>query len=44
MRILYFNDALAIWGGLERVLIDKMNYLADDGYAIVSNEINYIRR
>ena len=29
MRILYVNDAWAIWGGLERVLIEKMNYLAD---------------
>ena len=35
MRILYVTDALAIWGGLERVLIDKMNYLADEeGYEI----------
>ena len=30
MRVLYFNDAWAIWGGLERVLIEKMNYLADE--------------
>lgn len=35
MRILYVNDAWAIWGGLERVLIDKMNNLADyEGYEI----------
>ena len=35
MRILYINDAWAIWGGVERVLIDKMNYLADaEGYEI----------
>lgn len=35
MRILYVNDAWAIWGGLERVLIDKMNFLADyEGYDI----------
>lgn len=27
MRILYVTDALAIWGGIERVLSDKMNYL-----------------
>ena len=27
MRILYVIDALAVWGGLERVLCDKMNYL-----------------
>ena len=40
MRILYFNDAWAIWGGLERVLIDKMNYLADDGYEIFTITYN----
>ena len=41
MRILYFNDAWAIWGGLERVLIDKMNYLADDeGYEIYTITYN----
>ena len=41
MRILYFNDAWAIWGGLERVLIDKMNYLADDdGYDIFTITYN----
>ena len=35
MRILYINDAWAVWGGLERVLIDKMNYLAnEEGYEI----------
>ena len=28
MRIMYVNDALAIWGGLERVLIEKANLLA----------------
>ena len=35
MRILYITDALAVWGGIERVLSDKMNYLvreADDFY------------
>lgn len=35
MRILYVYSAWAIWGGIERVLIDKMNYLADtEGYEI----------
>ena len=35
MRILYVYNAWAIWGGLERVLIDKMNYLAnEEGYEI----------
>lgn len=28
MRILYVTDALAIWGGMERVLVEKANYLA----------------
>ena len=28
MRILYVTDAIAIWGGLERVLVEKANYLA----------------
>lgn len=27
MRILYITDALAVWGGIERVLSDKINYL-----------------
>ena len=27
MRILYVTDALAVWGGIERVLSDKMNYI-----------------
>ena len=35
MKILYVYSAWAIWGGIERVLIDKMNYLADtEGYEI----------
>ena len=29
MKIVYVSDAIAIWGGLERILIDKMNYLAE---------------
>jgi glycosyltransferase involved in cell wall biosynthesis len=29
MKIVYVYDALAIWGGIERVIIEKMNYLAD---------------
>ena len=28
MRILYVTDALAIWGGLERVIVEKANYFA----------------
>ncbi len=35
MRVLYVTDALAIWGGIERVLSDKMNYLVRElGYEI----------
>ena len=35
MRILYVTDALAIWGGLERVLVEKANYLATlDGFEV----------
>ena len=29
MTILYITDAFAVWGGMERVLADKMNYLAE---------------
>ena len=35
MTILYVTDAFAVWGGMERVLADKMNYLAEQhGYNI----------
>lgn len=35
MRILYITDALAIWGGLERVLVEKASCLANyDGYDV----------
>ncbi len=35
MKILYVTDALAIWGGLERIIIDKANYLAEQyGYDV----------
>ena len=41
MRILYVYSAWAIWGGIERVLIDKMNYLADEeGYEIFTITYN----
>ena len=29
MKILYITDALAIWGGMERVLVEKANQLAN---------------
>ena len=35
MRILYVTDALAVWGGIERVLCDKTNYLVEHyGYDV----------
>lgn len=35
MRILYITDALAVWGGIERVLSDKTSYLAKQyGYDV----------
>lgn len=41
MRILYINDAIAIWGGIERILVEKANYLVEQyGYnvAIVTSD------
>lgn len=29
MKILYIFRSLAVWGGIERILVDKMNYLAE---------------
>ena len=29
MKIVYVTDAFAVWGGMERVLADKMNYLIE---------------
>lgn len=34
LRIVYLYPALAILGGLERVLVDKMNYLVSHGYEV----------
>lgn len=35
MKIIYIHNSLALWGGIERVLIDKMNYLVEKyGYDI----------
>ena len=35
MKIIYVTDALAIWGGIERILVEKSNYLADNcGYEV----------
>ena len=35
MRIVFVTDAFAVWGGMERVLTDKMNYLVTHfGYEV----------
>ena len=34
MKIVYFFRSLAIWGGIERIIIDKANRLADMGYEV----------
>lgn len=35
MKIVYVTDAFAVWGGMERVLTDKMNYLVTHfGYEV----------
>jgi len=45
MRILYVTDALAVWGGVERVLCDKMNYMVDhygfDVHIVTTNQGNH---
>lgn len=42
MRILYFFRSLAHWGGIERILIDKMNYLSsvygDEVYMLTTDQ------
>lgn len=41
MRLLYVNDALAIWGGLERLLADQMNMLVEMfGYEVHLATVN----
>lgn len=41
MRLLYICDALAVYGGLERVLIEKANWLAkQDGYEVCLLTVN----
>ena len=45
MKIIYINDALAIWGGLERIVVDKVNELAArygyELYIVTSNQGNH---
>ena len=41
MRLLYICDALAVYGGLERVLIEKANWLAkQEGYKVCLLTVN----
>lgn len=46
MKIVYLYPSLAIWGGIERVLVDKMNYLVRqygyDVYMITSDQGNHL--
>lgn len=35
MRVLFITDSLAVWGGIERVLADKMNYLSSHNWCEV---------
>ena len=45
MRIVYITDALAIYGGLERILIEKVNlltsYFGYDIHIITLNQGNH---
>lgn len=41
MRIIYVNDSIAIWGGLERILVEKVNELSKRyGYEIFILTVN----
>ncbi len=45
MRILYLFRSLAVWGGIERILVDKMNYFVShygyDVYMLTSDQGNH---
>jgi len=45
MKILYVFRSLAVWGGIERVLVDKMNYLskmyADEIFMLTTDQGNH---
>ncbi|MBO5579878.1 MAG: glycosyltransferase family 4 protein [Prevotella sp.] len=45
MKIVYLYKSLAVWGGVERILVDKMNFLAheygEDVYIITSDQGNH---
>ena len=42
MKIMYIFRSLAVWGGIERILVDKMNYMAEhedmDVYLLTSDQ------
>ena len=46
MRLLYTFRSLAVWGGIERVLVDKMNYFANmcgyDVYMLTTDQGDHI--
>ena len=46
MKILYLTDSLVIWGGLQRILVEKMNFLAEqygyDIYMITSDQGDHV--
>lgn len=46
MKILYITDSLIIWGGLQRILVEKMNFLAEqcgyDIYIVTSDQDNHV--
>ena len=45
MKILYIFRSLAVWGGIERILVEKMNYLSKvngyDVYVLTSDQGNH---
>jgi hypothetical protein len=45
MRIIYIYQSLAIWGGIERILVEKMNYLVShygfDVYMFTTDQGNH---
>lgn len=46
MKILYVTDALAIWGGMERILVEKANYLAEhyhyEVFVVTTEQSNHV--
>ena len=41
MKLVYVTDAFTVWGGMERVLANKMNYLSEHyGYDVVLITVN----